>query len=672
MPPVRNLNRKPPSKVGYISIPTISADGRRLKERQIPISLPPDKPIVEQEFETVFPPLGGISRLEPADFDDYPVPPIPEFLEGEDKLGEDGMVQDMEDGGLDEIEVLPGGVRNAKDDPLLQMKTQARQFLQIMMELEGRCGLGDTCGTSGCDSKASFRCRHCDGNAMFCKACLLKGHRSMPTHYVEQWNSFYFQRVKLRELGLRIQLGHPPTHACRNPRPARTAFCVVDIDSVQEVELNFCQCQAVEVVGNSWTQLLRARLFPATVTDPRTAFTFRMLEFYHVATLQSKMTLYDICQTIGRRTDGSGISEIKDRYHELLRVLRMWRYLKQLKRGGVGCEPDRSLADIKPGELAKRCPACPRPMVNLPLNWETALNSYIYRKFIAVDACFRLKRRAVSSEAKDPGLMTGLAYYVPQELYQAMMANEPVQVEDTGCEHSLAAIDQASTKSSKGYATTGVVLCLCARHEIVDPNGVVDTNKGEKYWHTDYAISCSQKHSDPSLTYVLSYDINCRYSKRFFMRLNEDLPDEVKCGCRKENWHFVIPKLHIQGHGRPCQEVFSFYLLPGAGETDGERIERRWADLGAVASGTKEMGPGNRRDTVDDHISSSNWQKITSLGPIIRQRRRRAREQAEVHQAIFVQFTETQAEHWPQWAQQVLKWEQNKSDFNPYSAGDVQ
>jgi hypothetical protein len=44
----------------------------------------------------------------------------------------------------------------------------------------------------------------------------------------------------------------------------------------------------------------------------------------------------------------------------------------------------------------------------------------------------------------------------------------------------LAAIQQANSKYNKGYATTGVVLCVCGRHEVVEPNSAVDLDKGEK------------------------------------------------------------------------------------------------------------------------------------------------------------------------------------------------
>lgn len=44
----------------------------------------------------------------------------------------------------------------------------------------------------------------------------------------------------------------------------------------------------------------------------------------------------------------------------------------------------------------------------------------------------------------------------------------------------LGALDHANTNFSRGYATTGVGLAVCARHEFVQPNGVVDLQKGER------------------------------------------------------------------------------------------------------------------------------------------------------------------------------------------------
>ena len=48
----------------------------------------------------------------------------------------------------------------------------------------------------------------------------------------------------------------------------------------------------------------------------------------------------------------------------------------------------------------------------------TITQRFLYTLFIALDACFRLKRRIVSSEAKDPGLGTDGAYFVETEPYR--------------------------------------------------------------------------------------------------------------------------------------------------------------------------------------------------------------------------------------------------------------
>ncbi|KAL0563119.1 hypothetical protein V5O48_018958 [Marasmius crinis-equi] len=229
------------------------------------------------------------------------------------------------------------------------------------------------------------------------------------------------------------------------------------------------------------------------------------------------MTMYDFYTAVESRTDGTGLLGSRDRYDEFVRVVRLWRYLKILKRAGIGADSSRDLSSISPGELAIRCPACPRPGFNLPPNWEAIVRedpqkAFLYFKFISVDACFRLKRRAISSEQRDPGLFTGGAYFVEQKEYQQLMEvmkTKPPQEEEGHCLGSgLAAIAQANTKFSKGYSQTGCILCICARHEIVEPNGTVDMNKGERYWHTDYAISSSQKHSDSQLHRVLSSPVD--------------------------------------------------------------------------------------------------------------------------------------------------------------------
>jgi hypothetical protein len=55
-------------------------------------------------------------------------------------------------------------------------------------------------------------------------------------------------------------------------------------------------------------------------------------------------------------------------------------------------------------------------------------------------------------------------------------------------------------------------------------------------------------------------------------------------------------------------------LTPGAGLGDGEAPERGWGELNPLATSTREMGPGTRRDTLDFHFGDYNWRKVVRLG----------------------------------------------------------
>ena len=49
-------------------------------------------------------------------------------------------------------------------------------------------------------------------------------------------------------------------------------------------------------------------------------------------------------------------------------MIRKWRHLKLLKRGGRA-HSMRGVEGTAQGELAILCPACPAPTYNLPIHW---------------------------------------------------------------------------------------------------------------------------------------------------------------------------------------------------------------------------------------------------------------------------------------------------------------
>ena len=128
----------------------------------------------------------------------------------------------------------------------------------------------------------------------------------------------------MKALGLRIQLGHPFGISCRNPEyTPGDCFTVLDIDGVHEISVDFCSCQ--RDLPHT-IQLLRMRLWPATVVEPKTAATFRLLEWFHVLGNQSKVSAYEYFTSLARRTDNTGLSNVKVCLVPYL-LLRMMQYI---------------------------------------------------------------------------------------------------------------------------------------------------------------------------------------------------------------------------------------------------------------------------------------------------------------------------------------------------------
>ena len=122
------------------------------------------------------------------------------------------------------------------------------------------------------------------------------------------WDGERFVRSSLASLGLIVQLGHPPDELCGNPGKAPDNFMVLDVNGWHSVKLQYCQCRMSAAAGDRVQQLLRFELFPATVNEPSTCATIRLLETYHALTLQAKTTVYDFYITLNNLTDNTGVN----------------------------------------------------------------------------------------------------------------------------------------------------------------------------------------------------------------------------------------------------------------------------------------------------------------------------------------------------------------------------
>ncbi|KIM58412.1 hypothetical protein SCLCIDRAFT_128242 [Scleroderma citrinum Foug A] len=94
----------------------------------------------------------------------------------------------------------------------------------------------------------------------------------------------------------------------------------------------YCSCDGSP---DSHLQLLKAGLFPATTKEPRTIFTFQVLDDFIWDNVECGTSGMNYYSKLRRNTSNAFPHLVPDRYQELLRVSRMWWLLKLMKWQGV-------------------------------------------------------------------------------------------------------------------------------------------------------------------------------------------------------------------------------------------------------------------------------------------------------------------------------------------------
>ncbi|KAN0109688.1 hypothetical protein V8E52_009034 [Russula decolorans] len=492
-----------------------------------------------------------------------------------------------------------------------------------------------------------FSCFDCAYGMHYCQECLVDHHRLMPLHRISI--CLFYEKTSLQELGLVIQLGHHGP-SCPCPGLVQKDFVIVDVSGIHTIDVQFCGCHNTSGGSASHVQLLRFRCFPSTITRPQSAFTFDVLNTFHLLTLQGKVSAYEFYCALQHKTDNTSISDTKGYYRQFLTVIRLWRHLKLLKRSGHGHDP-AGANGTQPGQCAVECPACPHPNRNIPPDWIDAPDSrrWLYSLNLTIDANFRLKNKARGIENDSP-LGDGWGHWVPNKPYQEYIQKHGYEKEPNLCDSELHAVDHANTRVSQGYTTTGVGGVVCARHGLVRKNGMGEPSEGGK-----------------NDLLVFSYDIACQWSRNLSRRLVQ-LPNSMRLSDKQLHLlRFAIPKFHISAHGLDCQSNFSFNFQPYMARTDGEDPERWWAHINPVSMSTKEMGPRARLDTLDDHAGAWNWRKITGFGTGLSDMLKGAITMSQRQQKNHDEFTAIfPSDTIRKWQNMVEDWNANRKAPNPY------
>ena len=185
-------------------------------------------------------------------------------------------------------------------------------------------------------------------------------------------------------------------------------------------------------------------------------------------------------------------------------------------------------------------------------------------------------------------------------------------------------------------------------------------------------------------TLVISYDIVCQWSVNLFKRMNL-LPPAMRIDTAQTLLRPFIPSAHIPMHGTRCRSLYSFNLRPHVGRLHGETIEQEWGHIGQTAVSTREMGPGARHATLDDHWGNWNWRKQANMGeswfdPLILnvtngaagkhfvQHLPEAVDMRTKQGAVFEKLTSTfPSSTIKRWEEAIRLWEKDSSKPDPYT-----
>ncbi|KAJ7230076.1 hypothetical protein GGX14DRAFT_344027 [Mycena pura] len=478
--------------------------------------------------------------------------------------------------------------------------------------------VGQSCDCGA--AAATFRCVECFNAPMWCHTCVVTQHRFIPFHRIERWDGQKFVQDALKDdRVLYLHLGQDrqgrSVQRCPHipPGPAQLReLTICDSNGFHTRFVEFCCCTRTD--GGHWEQLLSARLFPATIHQPQTAFTFGVMKQFQVHSLSSKKSAYDYVKALCQLTSHTEPEAIANRYREFLLACRIWRALALQRRTGQAHGFDAYVPNRRARSLVLRCPACPEVGFNMTsAQMEAAEENekHKFTLFISTDGNFKLQRKNKRDDPDDIALNGGHGYFIPAEDYKQYFKDIKPSSDAGTCSHLKAARMQNIAKF-KNAVITGVVAVQCARHGFYLPQAIVDLLKGEGFAFTDAALRSGLGMEAKHLRWIrLAYDIWCQYQVNLLERIKDHWPEMLPIFNKIDG---AIGKMHILNHQERCIFAFNLNFLFHVGLTTGELIETGWAEHNLTAGSTREMNDGHRHDVIDGTCDHWNWQKTVRLG----------------------------------------------------------
>ncbi|KAF8258334.1 hypothetical protein EI94DRAFT_1774220 [Lactarius quietus] len=227
---------------------------------------------------------------------------------------------------------------------------------------------------------------------------------------------------------------------------------VVDRSGIHEIGVSWCHCSGA----------------------PEQAFTFCVLDDFHLDNLECKTTLNQFFSCLRRLTNDEFPNTVPDRYQESLRVCQQWRVLISRKKFGFGYGGNE---EEKLGSMAVFCALCAQPGINLLENWREHENSdVLFMRGFIMDGNFQTEHMKMRNPENDVPLFEGTGFMVSWKPYELHLQSALERQQRSTC-HDHHTVNNAN-KHGGHLESTGIGAMACIHGAFV-PDSVVDFQKGE-------------------------------------------------------------------------------------------------------------------------------------------------------------------------------------------------
>ncbi|KAJ6479055.1 hypothetical protein C8R45DRAFT_933835 [Mycena sanguinolenta] len=306
------------------------------------------------------------------------------------------------------------------------------------------------------------------------RSCWLDKHRTAPTHWALVWNTKekFFEKTDICRVrdGAGIFLGHDGL--CCPIRTLSLLFTLVDANGIHATVVTFCGCLGPDSKPvPQFVQLLRAKIFPRSIKEPKTGYTLTVLERFREHRNQDKGSLYDFLHVLQRLADPIFAGEVPDLKNHFANMLR--RGHAHVLDEPLPGEEDRPYPNRPKGYLGLVCAACPERGVNMP-------SDATVPEYLRKDGNFKANQFFKRDDGSDRSLTNGIMYFPEEREYARVAKQIRIAKEDKEppCRAHIGAIRHQGKLKYGNTAISGVVASACD-HAVV--GSLVDLVLGEAF-----------------------------------------------------------------------------------------------------------------------------------------------------------------------------------------------